>query len=233
MGDELDLQSLWSLLGKKIGTLGIGDSSTKTAQGSMDGAKWLKNNKTVQGIGKDVASGATMGGGGAAPVVGGRQAPAPRGEAGQADTEENSHQPSVFKESDENKVKSMRSWMLSGTYANGLTFAALIHGTLEKQNLRQLAQTAKKAKLKEHAKMLNTGERTYQLWDAYEDKITTDFLKEVTSMLFDSEAWRLIRETTEWDQLKAFKLPSRAGGLCYQLIRVRHRKTPFKTFLSI
>jgi hypothetical protein len=63
MGDELDLKSLWSLIGKKIGTLGIGDSSTKTAQGIMDGATWLKNNKTVQNIGKDIASGATMGNG--------------------------------------------------------------------------------------------------------------------------------------------------------------------------
>ncbi|CAK0840789.1 unnamed protein product [Prorocentrum cordatum] len=84
--------------------------------------------------------------------------------------------------------------------------------------------------VRQQKKLIDSGSRDYPIWAASDAKQVAKFTKQMTALIFDDGSWPLATMVTESFQLDAYRACSRLAAAAYELVEVRHRKTPYKTF---
>ena len=100
-------------------------------------------------------------------------------------------------EDKEEQIRSTRSWRLSGQLFNDLYVAILISRGQEVYMHQQLEQTSRRREKREEANFIKTGKRSYPMLEASSTKCDMEYLKEVSALLFDEDAWLLLEGPTE------------------------------------
>ncbi|CAK0892273.1 unnamed protein product, partial [Prorocentrum cordatum] len=111
--------------------------------------------------------------------------------------------PSVWREENKSRQTQTLSWLQSGCFRDDMyLFSRLIDGS----------------------------SRDYPIWAASDAKQVAKFTKQMTALIFDDGSWPLATMATESFQLDADRGCSRLAAAAYELVEVRHRKTPYNTF---
>ena len=137
---------------------------------------------------------------------------------------------SVWRQDEEERVRGTHEWLQSGCFEDDVLVARAQYGPTERMMLNQLAVSGVAWERKQQFELLQSGARTYQMLVAHEGLAETKFLEDVSDLMFQEGAWDTLAGRDEALNMKLFKLTSRQGAAGYELLTVRHRFWPYKTF---
>ena len=88
---------------------------------------------------------------------------------------------SVWREDEDSRARGARSWVLSGTLADDIIIGRCGLNPAFKMLMQQLKLTGSAWEIKQQKIFLETGQRSYCIWEAYENNDGTEFLESITA----------------------------------------------------
>ena len=153
--------------------------------------------------------------------------------AGRDNAADSKKEISVFREDAEARILQTRAWICSDRVTDDCIVGriqyegcrCLIHG--------QMKLSGRRWEEAQQKRYIETGQRSYQLWEAYERRDSKAFLRTNAELMFRGDRrWELVEGKTELKQLELFLTCSRQGATEYELVECRNRRPPYSTIYS-
>ena len=120
--------------------------------------------------------------------------------------------------------------MQLGTAHDDLVMARRIHRPIETLILQQLRVSGSEWEHRQLKEQATKGTRRYQVLEAYDGAPTLKFFEEFGHLMFDSAVWKSLVRRSQAMQRELFRFLARGSAACFQLVHVRHRTWPYRTF---
>ncbi|CAK0902321.1 unnamed protein product [Prorocentrum cordatum] len=143
--------------------------------------------------------------------------------------------PSVWREENKSRQTQTLSWLQSGCFRDDIYLfsrgrSRALSPSVGGEFGVDLSPHTQDPRVRQQKKLIDSGSRDYPIWAASDAKQVAKFTKQMTALIFDDGSWPLATMVTEIFQLDAHRACSRLAAAAYELVEVRHRKTPYKTF---
>ncbi|CAK0814162.1 unnamed protein product [Prorocentrum cordatum] len=140
---------------------------------------------------------------------------------------------SAWREEQDVRIVSTRSWMSSGRVADDMYIASRMVSLTDAYLLKQLATSGVSVERLQQLKVSRGEARTYQAWLAHEDADARSLFKDVLDAIFDSSIWASVQHRSEGAALTIYRLMSRMGASAYHLVFRKNLCWPMKLFSAL
>ena len=140
---------------------------------------------------------------------------------------------SVFKEDAGQRIIGSKTWLATPTSClDDFTLYASWVAVTETMMLQSLKLSGTNWEKKQQREFLETGKRSFRLWELFNDKPAHEVLGKASRMIFVEDSLPLFNKT-EKTQLAVFLVASRMGGACYISRIVRNRNWDTKLYHTL
>ena len=123
-----------------------------------------------------------------------------------------------------------RAWCLSDTMLDTLVIMRKVTAVAEPLILQQLRSSGVRNRRKQQKRFLDTGVRSYPMWDFYDNVAAKKAFREYSQHMFDDSHWVCIHQRTEATSLRLFRSLSAAACSTYELAIVKGRRWDVKIY---